>query len=248
MRMIQNDKLHYGPELLFTPIQHFLSTRDDSPVRRTRMSQVVPQEYDHAYSIPVVDIMVVETHNVRYQASNHKIHITTLTLGYFEIDCCSRNAHDILLAFLQATIAPERVLDGGTAEDFIHPKSSASTSCFDFDVDALNAQYMQGRVDRETWPEKFSRRMGKVVTSLTEISETLCAINCCEDSASTEEVREDPPTHGLTYGDLEMDDCDQSTNPSPERMTTIKKESKAKLRYCHLPSGLSVEQDEVDAR
>jgi hypothetical protein len=47
------------------------------------------------------DIVVVETSTARKGASAHRIQITTLSVGYF----------DIVLAFLQACVPMERILD-----------------------------------------------------------------------------------------------------------------------------------------
>jgi hypothetical protein len=105
----------------------------------------------------------------------------TLSLGYFDFGCISLNGHDILLAFLQACVPVDRILnglitDGGVPG--IRMTSSTTTSCFDndmdLDVDALTAQHLQGQADRETWMEKMSRRTGKVVSSLSEMSESFC--------------------------------------------------------------------------
>jgi hypothetical protein len=202
------------PELVLTPVQALLSTRDDSPVRRCPrqvhpVADVVPD-----YTIPMDNIMIVDVATPR--SKSHLIMITTLSMGYFEFDCITRNGHDILLAFLTASVAPERLMhhdEGSTVKS-----TSSVTSCLDLDVDAMTAQHMRGRAERETWPEKFSRRFGRVANTLQEISGSICDMTCCQHSTVDSETRDRPPYSTTTnaLGEMEMDEND-STMPSPER-------------------------------
>jgi len=261
-----------GPELLLTPIDNIMVTkRDESPVRRASIksqpiaspnrrhgTQDDDSSLNAAYSIPVADILLVDisaasdssdTANKQQrrgsQVPRHDLilYITTVAIGYFEFQCLNQNGYDILLAFLKASLAPERVTtrsrdglnrdgrsggavkkkatasrdvikplpsysmkdashqyrhntrknyaseDDDTVEDcgaFSRPSirsSSSVTSCLD--VDALTAAHLKGRADSETWPEKMSRRVGKVVNSLQELSGTFCDLStCCTDEAT----------------------------------------------------------------
>jgi hypothetical protein len=269
---------HCGPELLLTPLHELQSTNregSNSPRRwRTQGRQVQPvneaeEKKDgqgrrcSSISVPINDIVVVETCNARKGASEHRIQVTTLSLGYFDFDCISRNGHDILLAFLQACVPTERILDGLVTDSVPGIRLSSSTlSCFDndmdLDVDALTAQHLQGQANKETWMEKMSRRTGKVVSSLSELSESFCeTIVCCQvDRVHENDVRESPPRPSQSFGKqshLELDEGSQMYSPdlkseeeqedAADKFFEKKRLSKLMLRNCRLPSGLSVEVD-----
>jgi hypothetical protein len=259
------DQQHnHGPELLVTPVQEYLTNhRDDSPagrgmlVRRTSSGSSARNREGAGispaaaaavpYSIPITDIMVVETYNARYGAPLHRLNITTISLGIFEFDCHNMNGHDILLAFLQACLAPERILDGSAdcGPAAVNKTFSQSSSCLD--VDGLTARHVQGRVNSETWPEKISRRVGKVVHSLQEISGAICDATCCQPAA---EKRDSAPPR-FRFEDLEFCEDDQEENVSPRPTSypsrypsTYRKEtgdSDALGQF--LPSGLSMESE-----
>jgi hypothetical protein len=278
---------HCGPELLLTPLHELQSTNregSNSPRRRWRTQgrQVQPvneaeekkdghgQRRRSSYSVPINDIVVVETCTARKGATAHRIQVTTLSLGYFDFDCISRNGHDILLAFLQACVPVERILDGLITDGVPGIRlSSSTTSCFDndmdLDVDALTAQHLQGQADRETWMEKMSRRTGKVVSSLSELSETFCeTIVCCQvDRVDENDTgrRESPPRPSNSFGKqshLELDEGSQIYSPdlqseeeeedAADKFFEKKRQSKLMLKNCRLPSGLSVENPDSVCR
>ena len=267
MQMIIDDDHHYGPELLLTLVVEILTNhRDDSPAGR-RPSSVVRRRTGSSssssasssnpnappsaaaaaaapvqYSIPIADVMVVETYNVRYGTPLNRLNITTISNGLFEFDFHNSNGHDILLAFLQASLSPERILDGSC--DVVPPaveKSwSASSSCLD--VDGLTARHLRGRVENETWPEKISRRVGKVVHSLEEMTGTFCDISCCQATATPERREQPQLTSSLCYPELlELDRNDDATTDDDEE--NVKPQKTKTQNLLHLPSGLSFEAD-----
>ncbi len=114
-----------GPELLFTP------TYDASPSKATRAVQVsrrISPASLQPYSIPVNEILRVEyniSNNSVHDLSQTKLLITTLSLGHYDMDCITTNGHDIVLAFLQASLPQERfVKDKSKCNS--KPKSSPS--------------------------------------------------------------------------------------------------------------------------
>jgi hypothetical protein len=227
------DENDHGPELLLTPVQEYITNRDDSPVRRgsNRRSRVSPATVAQ-YSIPVAEILTVNT-------STRKINVTTLSLGFFEFDNLTENAHDILLAFLQASLQPERIIKADESHCSGINSTNSVTSCLD--IDTLQARHLQGRAERETWPEKFSRRVGHVVNSLQELSSTLCDAACCRDTAA--ESRE-MPEKTYRFQDLELDTECSSPARTMESSSSVKAASpKRPHKIESLPSGLSVEPD-----
>lgn len=214
------------PELLLTPIHQFLSDRDDSPVRTrsirvAKQASVTPLSSSTTtlplpFTIPVSDIMLAYTFGIKKSTSlscnNHKINIATLSSGMFEFEQLTDNAHDILLAFLQGALPPERIVDSlairGSHRDYpdeIQSKSSVS-SCLD--IDALHARHVDGR--NETWPEKFSRRVGHVVNSLSE----LCDVACCMDPSrmSSSNTSMNNGRHGTNHHEKrDMPEDDRTT-------------------------------------
>ena len=96
-----------GPELLFTP------TYDASPSKATRVhaSRRISPASLQPYSIPVNEILRVEyniANNSVHDLSQTRLLITTLSLGHYDMDCLTTNGHDIVLAFLQASLPQER--------------------------------------------------------------------------------------------------------------------------------------------
>jgi hypothetical protein len=253
-----------GPELLLTPVQEYLTNnnisnmRDDtsSPTRGRRShnsSRISPIAVATQYSIPVDDILLVNTS--RSSSNSTRLHMTTLSLGLFEFDCLSLNGHDILLAFLQASLQPERILEEecNTNDSFCSDnfKSGSSvTSCLD--IDTLQAKHLKGRADAETWPEKLSRRVGHVFSNLSELSSSFCDAACCRDAAA--EPRDAPapsaaavPEKTYRFAELEIDDA-VSTVCSPKAVVNHHdhrhpKKTKQPHKLVSLPSGLSVEPD-----
>lgn len=215
-RLIGTEKHHQGPELVLTPIQTVLFMRDETPMRRNRRRVVPNEKALPSYSIPMSDILVVETYGDHDAATRYKLNVTTLSLGYFEFDGVTRNGHDILMAFLKASVDPERIIHEDLGDDTIQSQSSQSLGV-DSDVDTLNARQIKSQVDRETWSEKLSQRVGKVVHSLEEMSGSFCDVACCRDPAHDVEVREKPP---VVYN-LEMDEeTSFITSPSNSRTCT----------------------------
>jgi hypothetical protein len=132
---------NYGPELLLTPLREILTNRDDSPIQRRvsihNNSQQHQQSSAYAYSIPISDVMIVDTANphsqtatttspgrkslARHNGSAHsmsqssssscQIFITTFSYGLLDFQCQHQNGLDILMAFLKASLPPERILD-----------------------------------------------------------------------------------------------------------------------------------------
>jgi hypothetical protein len=107
-----------GPELFFTPTYDGVVV---SPIKSTRVhmsrrvSPVSSSSSVQPYSIPVSEILLVT-----YDITNHhspdternptKLYITTLSLGHYDMDCLTSNGHDIVLAFLQASLPSERMV------------------------------------------------------------------------------------------------------------------------------------------
>ena len=109
----ESSKLHQsGPELLFTPTQY-----DVSPSKSTRVHvsrRISPVSLQQPYSIPVNEILLV-TYDIANSSesemtSHTKLHITTLSLGHYDMDCITSNGHDIVLAFLQSSLPQERIV------------------------------------------------------------------------------------------------------------------------------------------
>jgi hypothetical protein len=112
--------------------------------------QEEPKEAE-PYSIPVYDVVVVDTMGCRnYTAAS--IFLTTSSMGYFEFTFPTANAHDILMAFLTNTLPYERICKATTTPSHFDPADS-------FDVETLTAKRMHERVEAETLAEKMRRKM-----------------------------------------------------------------------------------------
>ena len=251
-----------GPELLLTPEEVVLSVRDVSPLRyHPRQEQRPPPV---PFSIPISDILVVETHRRHPPSSSsssvrrhsaatamHQLSITTRSFGVFELNCDGINGHDILLAFLHASLPTERIVDHGkdraSSRTIIRPTSS------NVSMDGFTARKVQERGEQETWPEKLSRRMGKVASSFQEMSMTLCDVSSCCQQVQAELLssrhdgcsntnnyynnheRRDPPA--MHFNDLGLEE-EESSWSSPSVATASNKRGPPKWQY-----GLSMESE-----
>lgn len=185
-----------SPEILLTPMEY----RDDSQAK--------------PWSINIDDVIVVQRH-----ACDSKLSITTMKDGSFELGCLTANGHDILLAFLQASVPADRfcVSQVETYQENLQSASSVA-SCLDFDT--LQDRHVQNRANAETWNEKLSRRFGRIVHNVAELSETFCDATCCVDQ------REPPPTQQR----FKLEREPSTPKVSPEKIWKM-------------PSGLSVESE-----
>lgn len=238
--MVREDhqQVIHSPELLLTPIIEYITNRDDSPVRsRHRISSIkVGPENNQCtpYSIAIADIIVVNT------SSSSLIQITTLSSGFFEFKFLSANGHDILKAFLQASLDPERIVDDSDNNsdnhhhDPVKTSGSSVTSCLD--IDALQARHLRGRAAAETWPEKISRRIGHICQNLSEMSSTLCDKACCP-------MEEGAIVEGNTIQCHELEIDDNTTDCSFKNLQQRETTECNRPDLQHLPSGLSVEPE-----
>ena len=295
MRQWSTGPLHHSSssaELLLTPVPVVLSTRDDSPIRE-RQPQTIDLE-SAAFQVVVEDILMLElvpklmkengagirprttsasSWNSAFNASSQVIHMTTLSNGFFQIDCRTRNAHDTVMAFLQLYIKPDRIIkcddDAATLNSMVDgprsgvsPSFSERSSCLD--IDGLTAQQMNGQMENETWPEKMSRRIHRVVYSLSELSESFCDVtSCCQsatatgDHASSREPvfspdeRDSPPPSFQNRLEMDCGDSQTSRSSSSQRVfkrrTTKTSSRPSNFQLLNLPSGLSVEESELES-
>jgi hypothetical protein len=251
-----------GPELLFTP------TYDMSPSKSQRFGgngtinncrRVSPLSLQ-PYSIPVDEILLVTydiagSHNTSKTGSsasipncNTKIHLTTLSLGCYDIDCITTNGHDIVLAFLQASLLPERIVKDTSSTTAKSPRSrrsksthhrhrhpydtngendevpsvrsagssSVTSSCLD--IDALQAKHLAGRAEAETWYEKFHRRLGHIVSNVSEqFSNGSFCDACCNHSRTASTT--DHPTESNSMAN-NVDGQNRSNVASSNRTST----------------------------
>jgi hypothetical protein len=246
-----------GPELVLQPIPELLvpttNARDESPMRRrqdaTETALAAQQQKLQPLAVPISTIVRVEsksdTSSSAQTNSTSQFYVTTLTRGYLEFAFMNANGHDILLAFLQAFVAPERILIQSTLlntkkNSNNHPgllQTSSSVSCLD--MDGLTSQHLQ---HDETWPEKLSRRISKVVHSLTELSGAFCdATSCCS------EERREQTTNGTNtsnaYGSLEIDE-----NDSQVKSSLVDGHSKNGQPYIHTQRSVSTSVDEAEVQ
>jgi hypothetical protein len=156
--------------------------KDESPMRRRpihiQQTTAATVQESPSYLLAVNDLLSCDLNCV-----DKEMGLTTVSQGYFLFSSLNQNAFDILMAFLQARIQPERICCTPIPEEDvvgnaskrnnkhrnkrvpsspeIFPSSSSITSCFD--VDALQAAHLKGRAGQETWSEKISRRISHVL-------------------------------------------------------------------------------------
>eukprot|EP00545_Synedropsis_sp_CCMP1620_P003712 CAMPEP_0119004946 /NCGR_PEP_ID=MMETSP1176-20130426/1446_1 /TAXON_ID=265551 /ORGANISM="Synedropsis recta cf, Strain CCMP1620" /LENGTH=275 /DNA_ID=CAMNT_0006956707 /DNA_START=741 /DNA_END=1568 /DNA_ORIENTATION=- len=211
-----------GPELLLNPIHRRSCSDTGTPIampeksnrpqsfesRRPRSSSISrrkiwnevyaaddreQEEKAKPFSIPVYDVVVVDTKGSRHYTAAC-IYLTTANMGYFEFSFSTANAHDIFMAFLTNTLPYERITRPSTPQSNDNPAEL-------FDVEQLTATRMYERVEAETFPEKMRRKMVFMANRIGELSYSLseaCACGCeVHDSPTTRsadnEGRQSPP-------------------------------------------------------
>ena len=203
--MPQKGPIVTGPELILAPVQDVLDNRDITPIRhRHRLKQVgtaTNHNYNYnEYSIPLSEIVVVErmpppassrrhrstTSKATASCASFQLTVTTIHQGVLEFELHNANHHDLLLAFLQAHLPAERIQTVATTNgtDCGVSVHSTCSSKSQMDVDRLQEKTMRQHEAQETWPQKLSRRVSKVVTSLQDMSGTICDLTVCGGGSS----------------------------------------------------------------
>eukprot|EP00586_Coscinodiscus_wailesii_P011848 CAMPEP_0172520000 /NCGR_PEP_ID=MMETSP1066-20121228/291746_1 /TAXON_ID=671091 /ORGANISM="Coscinodiscus wailesii, Strain CCMP2513" /LENGTH=400 /DNA_ID=CAMNT_0013302679 /DNA_START=262 /DNA_END=1464 /DNA_ORIENTATION=- len=140
-------------------------------------------------SIPISDIVIVDVDGTLAHTSrndvevyeSNRMSVTTVVNGYFEFSFDSKNAHDVMLAFLQSCLPPERITNGGTLarqqERIIFGcESIRSEDVQSFDVDRFTAREINGWVEGEPMTNKLRRRFNRAASRLGEL--TLSVTEC----------------------------------------------------------------------
>lgn len=128
--------------------------RQESPPKRPLPMQ---------YTIPLSNVVVADFFNV------HLLHLTTQSHGYFEFSFLSKNARDTMVAFLTASLPPERILScsSGAASATRHQEEDKwNAPICSFDVETLTNRRIQERVEQETLSEKLKRKVAHVALQI----------------------------------------------------------------------------------
>eukprot|EP00540_Astrosyne_radiata_P011434 CAMPEP_0116849720 /NCGR_PEP_ID=MMETSP0418-20121206/15742_1 /TAXON_ID=1158023 /ORGANISM="Astrosyne radiata, Strain 13vi08-1A" /LENGTH=214 /DNA_ID=CAMNT_0004481499 /DNA_START=109 /DNA_END=753 /DNA_ORIENTATION=- len=163
-----------GPELVLEPLHH-------SPTNTSTQSK------SGTWTISVSDIVVVDVQGLRCSGP---LYMTTLHQGTFEYMFSTANAHDVLLAFLNARL-PRARISRSTPKALSSPGISESDCSFD--VEAFTAKKLQEKIRTEPWTEKMRRRVWRIADRLEEISETMTDCACgCDPRSMQPESRQSP--------------------------------------------------------
>jgi hypothetical protein len=132
----------------------------------------------------------------------HVLYLTTLSYGYFEFSFRTANARDMMVAFLNASLIPERILSQANPPK---EKNCEDPLC-SFDVETLTANRIEERIRTESFSEKLRRKVAHVALQIEEISSSIseCACGCGKDTTPKKETWKD-------------DSRRQSPSPSPPR-------------------------------
>ena len=169
LKTIQADAHRNGPELLLRVVDpsslslndadHFDSLGSSTQLRSRRKvwadRRESPRPQRIEYCIPMSDIVVADLQDA------HLLFLTTLSNGYFEFCFRTANARDMMVAFLNASLSPERILSHPRPEKELDPFCS-------FDVETLTAKRIEERMRTETLSEKLRRRVAHVALQIGE--------------------------------------------------------------------------------
>lgn len=159
-------------------------------------SEQPPRPQRIGCTIPISDIVVADVHDA------HVIFLTTLSNGYFEFCFRTANARDMMVAFLNASLGPERILSqaGPPKEENLEEPACS------FDVETLTANRIEERMRTESFSEKVRRKMAHVALQIEEISTSISECACGYRNHTTPKKE--------TWND---DSRRQSPSPSPPR-------------------------------
>jgi len=110
------------------------------------------------YCIPLSDIVVADIHD------DHLLFLTTQKNGYFEFSFDSKNARDMMVAFLTASVQAERITTTSTGRE----EHSRLAPICSFDVEMLTNNRIQDHVKQETLSEKVKRKVVHVALQIGE--------------------------------------------------------------------------------
>mmetsp|Transcript_29973 Transcript_29973/g.43791 ORF Transcript_29973/g.43791 Transcript_29973/m.43791 type:complete len:428 (+) Transcript_29973:147-1430(+) len=152
-----------------------------------------------SYAIPLGDIVVVDVDGANSRDFDDKTHsmqggnrmgVTTMSNGYFEFSFISKNSHDVLMAFLQSSLPPEKMTMGSTygnvpGREIINSDSGNSSSFTPIlekkssvDMDKLTEKEIKDSVNAESLPQRIRRKMTTVVERFGEVSVGLSECMC----------------------------------------------------------------------
>ena len=244
------------------------------PLRNSSSNKAGEKEssFPEATHLPLSDILVVESLSTKKQQQrSYTLRLTTQTHGFYVFDNLNLNSRDVLLAFLKANIASERIMEGsGTRPDDLSvPSLGSANSSSSMDVDKLTSEKMRRCSERESFGEKVSRRTTRIAIILSDICSSISDSACCRGRGTDDEPTKEMPSESrksiqLDQGNLEEEDSTvssvvgrkrdvrkksrvhpmsvSSTQPSPKNQEDREK-ARESLRANKFPSGLSVELD-----
>jgi len=156
------------------------SSRDCNGISNSQMSN-----NSESFNIPITDIIVVDTDGSHSQQNGdrgtcpqdidmHEIqqmYITSMNSGYFEFTFYSKNAQDVMLAFLQSTLPSERIThtrlrpssEMAIAPNAVHPDAS-------YDMDYLTAKEMNDILKSESFSERMLSKVQHVFSTFDTIT------------------------------------------------------------------------------
>lgn len=235
--------------------QRFTSSTNTYPMR-ANLSAEASTKRKKKYAVPCNGIIAVEKTASLFRG--YRIVFTTDgTRGSYELEFENKNGMDIMMAFLQATLPPERFINADCASSPSKDVSDSASYLSSLDVEKLTERLAE-RETSETMSERLRRSVGQMVSSIEEISDSLCSNVCCHGQLmgasvapyvppdEAQEIRDSPPspvnnTTTINFqGYMEMAEeksliLDESAQDDKKRLF---------LREHKLPSGLSVEMPE----
>lgn len=177
-----SDAFHQGPELLLKAVhssntnlsqldmragsERFHSFGSSGQLRSRQQvwnaekpsRQASPLKRPMGICIALSDVVVADVHDVNL------VYLTTNKSGYFEFSFLSRNARDMMCAFLSASLPEERILSSSLHEQ--HDDGNWQVPTCSFDVEMLTNKRIQERVERETFSEKVKRKVSHVALQI----------------------------------------------------------------------------------
>lgn len=123
------------------------------------------------YSLPCSCINTVEKVSSLFRG--HRLSFVTGTRGSYELEFENKNGQDIMMAFLQATLEPERFVNVDNCSKSVDASDTASYLST-LDVEKLTERLAE-QESEETMTERLRRSVGRMVSG---IEESKCPAGC----------------------------------------------------------------------
>lgn len=148
-----------------------------------------------SFNIPITDIIVVDTDGSHSQHQKHvrrcpqvidaqetfQMYVTSMTSGYYEFTFYSKNAQDVMLAFLQSTLPSERITRARCEpQAMLATSPSAAIADASYDMEYLTNKEMNDILETESLSERILSKVQNFFSTFDAITSQFTQCVSCD--------------------------------------------------------------------